>query len=89
MLGFHVNGHATALGVGSEYFEQDVIVGVGMRIRYEVRSVDGGCLITHDLVADMPGGLSGRVLTFFLRRRLRWMQRTALANLARQSEARR
>jgi hypothetical protein len=87
MLGFHVDGHATAQDVGPDYFEQDVIVGVRMRIRYEVTAVEGGSLITHNLIANMPGGLAGRVLTMFLRRRLRWMQRTALENLARQSEA--
>jgi hypothetical protein len=87
MLGFHVDGHATAVESDGHFFEQDVIVGVRMRIRYEVRPIDGGTMITHTLVAQMPRGLSGRVLALFLRRRLRWLQRTALENLVAQSEA--
>ena len=87
MLGFHVDGHATAVGFGAEFFEQDVIVGVRMRIRYEVEPADGGTVITHTLTAEMPRGISGRVLGLFLRRRLRSLQRTALENLVAQSEA--
>lgn len=87
MLGFRVDGHATAVDVGSAYFEQDVIVGVRMGIRYELKPIEGGTMITHTLSAEMPKGISGRILALFLRRRLRWLQRTALENLVLQSEA--
>jgi Polyketide cyclase / dehydrase and lipid transport len=87
MLGFHVDGHATAVDVDRAYFVQDVIVGVRMEIRYEVKPIEGGTMITHTLSAHLPRGFSGRVLALFLRRRLRWLQRTALENLVRQSEA--
>lgn len=87
MLGFHVDEHATAVDSGGDFFEQDVIVGVRMGIRYEVKHIEGGTMITHTLIAQMPSGISGRVLALFLRRRLRWLQRTALENLVVQSEA--
>jgi hypothetical protein len=87
MLGFHVDGHATAVDVGGSYIEQDVIVGIRMGIRYEVKPIEGGAMITHTLNAQMPSGISGRILAVFLRRRLRWLQRTALENLVLQSEA--
>ena len=87
MLGFHVDGHATAVDVGTAYFEQDVIVGIRMGIRYELKRIEGGTMITHTLRAEMPTGISGRILALFLRRRLRWLQRTALENLVLQSEA--
>ena len=87
MLGFYVDGHATAVDVGETYFEQDVIVGVRMVIRYEVKPIEGGTMITHILRAQMPSGIAGRLLALFLRRRLKWLQRTALENLVLQSEA--
>jgi len=87
MLGFYVDGHATAVEVGNAYFRQDVIVGVRMGIRYELKPIEGGTMITHILSAEMPSGISGRILALFLRRRLRWLQRTALENLVLQSEA--
>jgi len=87
MLGFYVDGHATAVEIGNAHFQQDVIVGVRMGIRYELKPIEGGTMITHTLSAEMPSGISGRVLALFLRRRLRWLQRTALENLVLQSEA--
>jgi hypothetical protein len=87
MLGFTVHGHSTATEVGPRFFEEDVIVGVRMRIRYELLPVTDGVVITHRLSAAMPRGPAGRVLSFFLRRRLRHLQRTALERLAAQSEA--
>jgi hypothetical protein len=87
LLGFQVHGHSTATDVGPARFEEDVVVGVRMRICYEVRPDERGCLVTHSLIADLPGGVCGSVLTLFLRWRLRRLQRTALAGLARQSEA--
>lgn len=87
LLGFQVHGHSTATDVGLTRFEEDVVVGVRMRICYEVRPDKRGSLVTHSLIADLPGGVCGSVLTLFLRWRLRRLQRTALAGLARQSEA--
>jgi Polyketide cyclase / dehydrase and lipid transport len=82
MLGFQVDGHSTTLEAGDAHFEQDVIVGVRMRIRYEVAASGSGSVLTHSLVCELPAGVSGRVLSFFLRRRLRRLQRSALERLA-------
>jgi Polyketide cyclase / dehydrase and lipid transport len=82
MLGFVVHGHSTALEADSRVFDQDVIVGIRMRVRYEVDPDGQGSRITHQLTADLPSGVAGRVLSFFLRRRLRKLQRTTLQNLA-------
>jgi hypothetical protein len=87
LLGFQVHGHSTATQVQAERFEEDVIVGVRMRICYEVQAAGGGSVVTHTLVADLPGGACGGVLALFLRWRLRRLQRTALEGLLRQSEA--
>ena len=87
MLGFEVHGHSTATDVGPGCFEEDVVVGVRMRIRYDLAPTDDGVVITHRLSAQLPGGPSGRVLSFFLRRRLRHLQRVALDRLAAHSEA--
>lgn len=87
LLGFEVHGHSTATAVGETRFEEDVIVGIRMRICYEVRPNGPGTLITHNLVADLPGGVCGGILALFLRWRLRRLQRTALEGLASQSEA--
>jgi hypothetical protein len=35
VLGFEVHGHSTATDVGPRVFEEDVVVGVRMRIRYD------------------------------------------------------
>jgi hypothetical protein len=87
LLGFEVHGHSTATDVSVSRFEEDVVVGVRMRICYEVRPDGWGSVVTHSLVADLPGGVCGSVLAVVLRWRLRRLQRTALAGLARQSEA--
>jgi hypothetical protein len=87
MLGFEVHGHSTATDVGPRFFEEDVVVGVRMRIRYDLAPTADGVVITHRLNAQLPGGPSGRVLSFFLRRRLRRLQRMALDRLATHSEA--
>jgi Polyketide cyclase / dehydrase and lipid transport len=85
MLGFAVHGHTEALEVTDEVFEEDVIVGVRMLIRYEVTVGEAGTRVTHRLTAQLPGGLSGRVLSFFLRPRLRALQRGVLERIARQA----
>lgn len=87
MLGFDVSGHATVEDVSISLFDEDVIVGVRMRIRYEVTVRGDGCTVTAKLTAYLPRGAAGRVLSLFLKRRLRWMQRTAIENLVRQAEA--
>ena len=87
LLGFEVQGHSTATVVEPAAFEEDVLVGIRMKIRYEVRPSESGSLVSHYLVAQLPGGGCGRILAWFLRWRLRRLQRTALEGLARQSEA--
>jgi Polyketide cyclase / dehydrase and lipid transport len=86
LLGFAVHGHSTAVEVEPATYDHDVIVGVRMRVRYRVDETENGTLITHRMSADLPGGLSGRLLSLFLRGRLRRLQKRALANLARRSE---
>ncbi len=86
MLGFHVQGRSRALEVDESVFEEDVVVGVAMRVRYEVHPEGDGCRVVHRLESDMPRGLSGRLLSLFLRARLRRMQRTAIERLVAQSE---
>ena len=86
MLGFAVHGHSEAIRVADGVFEEDVIVGVRMVIRYEVRPSASGARVTHELTAMLPGGLSGRVLSLFLRPRLRALQRGALRRLAVQAD---
>jgi hypothetical protein len=87
MLGFVVHGHSTALEAGARSFDQDVIVGIRMRVRYDVQPGGGGSLITHRLTADLPRGLWGRVLSLFLRGRLRRLQKNTLRNLVVELEA--
>lgn len=93
MLGFAVEGHSTAVSVTRESFVEDVVVGVRMRIRYEVRpSGDanggaGGAIVSHRLESELASGFSGRVLAFFLRRRLRIMQKRVLERLVAQAES--
>lgn len=87
MLGFHVEGRSIAEQVGTTVFEEDVVVGVAMRVRYEVHEEPGGCRVVHRLESQMPSGLTGRLLSFFLRGRLRRMQKKAVERLVAQSES--
>ena len=87
MLGFHVEGHSTAADVARDGFEEDVIVGVRMRVRYQVTPDGDGARVTHRLTSELPRGIFGRILSFSLRWRLRAMQRAALRELVTQSEA--
>lgn len=82
MLGFVVHGRSTVVAVDERSFDEDVIVGVRMRIRFEVSERDGVTVIKHRLTSVMPRGPMGRVLSFFLRKRLVRMQETALRQLA-------
>lgn len=81
MLGFLVEGQATTTELARDHYEEDVIVGVRMRIRFEVAPDGDGVLVKHTLTSKLPGGLSGRVLSALLKGRLRKMQRDSLANL--------
>jgi hypothetical protein len=55
LLGFEVAGLSTATRVEETLFEEDVIVGVRMRIGYRVHADGAGTLVTHSLLADLPG----------------------------------
>jgi Polyketide cyclase / dehydrase and lipid transport len=87
LLGFEVDGSSTAIEIQDSSYEQDVIVGVKMRVRYEINPSSNGAVVKHRLASDLPAGVSGRVLSFFLTRRLRRMQRDLLKGLAAQTES--
>lgn len=87
MLGFEVDGQTVATRVDTSSLEQSVVVGVGMRIDYQVRKVAAGVEITHRLTSHLPSGIAGRILSFFLRRRLGRMQKDLLKELVAQVEA--
>lgn len=89
MLGFRVEGHSKSVAVADDAYEEDVIVGVRMRILYEVSRDDAGnTVVTRKLTALLPGGIAGRVLSVFLRRRLTRMQNGVVEELVRQAERR-
>jgi hypothetical protein len=87
LLGFGVAGQAAIEEVPDDGLVEDVLVGVRMRVTYQVEPRDGQCLVRATIVTEAPTGISGRVLGFLLRRRLRRMQRTALDRLTRLAEA--
>ena len=87
LLGFTVEGRSSAGSVEPLAFEEDVIVGVRMRVRYEVEASEQGATVTRHLSAHLPRGPAGRVLSFFLKRRLRRMQAGVLDGLVRQAES--
>ena len=82
MLGFEVGGRSVALETSDRVFEEDVIVGVRMRVRYEVESAGDGTVIRRHLTADLPGGFAGRLLSAFLKPRLKKMNEQVLDELA-------
>ncbi len=89
MLGFRVEGHSKSVVVLPDTYEEDVVVGVRMRIVYEVARDDTGrTVVTRRLSALLPGGLAGRLLSFFLRRRLTRMQNGVVEELVREAERR-
>lgn len=89
MLGFRVQGQSKSVAVSQGAYEEDVIVGVRMRILYEVApDRAGNTVVTRRLSALLPGGLAGRVLSFFLKRRLTRMQNGVVEELVRQAEER-
>jgi hypothetical protein len=81
MLGFAVGGRADVVAAGDDVVEHDVIVGVRMNVRYSLARAGDGWILTHRLSAELPGGLSGRVLSVFLKRRLIRMQKRLLHDL--------
>lgn len=85
MLGFTVWGHSEITG-DAPAFDEEVIVGVRMRVTYELEDTGGTTTVVHRLRAELPGGPLGRLLSLFLRRRLRRMQAETLAALAAQAE---
>ena len=86
LLGFVVNGRSSTVTATGSTFVEDVIVGVHMRVEYEVRERGGGSVVTRRLTASLPGGVFGRVLSFFLKRRLKAMQKGLLEALVAQAE---
>lgn len=85
MLGFEVAGRSRTITVTDYAFEEEALVGVKMRIRYEITQSDGQIEIAHHLSADLPRGFWGRLVSLFLKSRLRAMQGRALRNLAAQA----
>jgi hypothetical protein len=83
MLGFKVAGRADITFADRNAFEQDVMVGIRMRVVYGFTEVADGTAVTHELLAELPRGLSGRILSLFLRCRLRRMQQRLLDNIER------
>jgi hypothetical protein len=81
LLGFDVDGRSDALFADDSRFEEEVIVGVRMRIAYEARPTSTGSVITHRMYADLPTGLAGSVLSLLLGWRLKRMQTRLLAAL--------
>ncbi|HEX2195486.1 MAG TPA: SRPBCC family protein [Actinomycetota bacterium] len=87
MLGFRVEGHSKSMNVSGDYYEEDVIVGVRMRVVYEVgRDESGNTVVKRTLSALLPGGIAGRILSIFLKRRLTRMQNGVVEELVRQAE---
>ena len=87
LLGFVVEGRSWTVSSDDDTFEEDVVVGVRMKIRYELKEVPDGVLVTRRVTTSLPRGFSGRILSFFLKRRLSKMQRDVLDELVVQSEA--
>ena len=86
LLGFTVSGRSSTITASGATFVEDVIVGVRMQVTYEVVETGAGTVVTRRLGAALPGGISGRVLSLFLKRRLRAMQKGVLEALVRQAE---
>ena len=86
LLGFTVSGRSSTVTATSSTFVEDVIVGVRMRVEYEVRETSAGTVVTRRLTAVLPGGFSGRALSFLLKRRLKAMQKGVLEALVDQAE---
>ncbi len=86
LLGFDVTGRSITATVRDDLFEEDVIVGVQMRISYRVAPQGSGSIVTRRMDADLPGGVAGRLLSTLLRWRLKKMQTSLLDRLRAQAE---
>ena len=86
MLGFEVDGHSTIETSSESILDEDVIVGLRMRVTYSVELVGDRTRLRHKFSARLPGGVWGGLLALFMRRRFRKMQRDLLADLARHVE---
>ncbi len=86
LLGFHVDGRSRTVRATPTSFAEDVVVGVRMRVEYEVLERPDGTTVTRVLTASLPGGLAGRVLSFLLKRRLKAMEKGVLNALVAQAE---
>lgn len=87
MLGFRVAGHSKSLRAAEDAYDEDVVVGVRMRVTYRATpDADGNTVVTRTLAAELPGGVAGRILSFFLERRLTRMQDGVVEELVRQAE---
>jgi hypothetical protein len=86
MLGFDVDGQSVTTHVSHDSYKQSVVVGVGMQITYTLERIPQGTRIEHSLSSQLPAGLMGRVLSFFLARRLRKMQKGLLQALKQRAE---
>jgi hypothetical protein len=87
MLGFRVEGKGTTTDLGPDRYEEDVVVGVRMRMRFEIVPSEGGVVVRHTLQAPLPAGFAGKILSIFLKRRLRRMQAESLRELCRYAES--
>ena len=83
MLGFEVDGQSQTVLTSDKQYVEEVVVGVGMRVTYAVEEIAGGTRLTHRLESELPGGPLGSVLSFFLKRRFKKMERDLLDRLAR------
>ena len=86
LLGFHVGGRSKTIRADGVSFVEDVIVGVRMVVEYEVVEGAEGTTVTRHLTAFLPGGISGRILSFLLKRRLKAMQKGVLEALVAHAE---
>ena len=86
LLGFDVTGRSSTVSVSPERVEEDVIVGVRMRVTYSVTPAASGSMVTHRMEADLPTGIAGSLLSLLLSWRLKKMQRTLLVALSDQAD---
>ena len=85
LLGFDVTGRSSTGRITEERFEQDVIVGVRMRVSFRVTPAGSGSIVTHRMEADLPSGVTGSVLSMLLAWRLKRMQNHLLRALSEQA----
>ena len=81
MLGFEVDGQSHTVSASESEYVEEVVVGVGMRVTYAAEEIEGGTRLTHRLECELPGGPLGSILSFFLKKRFRKMERQLLKRL--------